>query len=149
MSDRTEPTNSDIMRELGALAEAMGTVKKELDRAGVSRGKLYEAVEATDRTVANLAFELEKTALVAAQGREEIRALRETLDPIAALKDDIPKMVETWRSLNKTSKRFIWFLGVGGTGIIAGVLWFGDVLREAILRWLSGGGPLPPSIPPT
>lgn len=140
-------SNADIMRAIGELAGEMKGIRREQDNAANGRKTLYARIEATGQELSNLRFENEKQTGINAQIREEIKALhteqtatKEQVAPLLDLKDALPGMVETWRDMNKWSKRLVYLLGIGGVSVIGFVIWFGGLITQAVKQWLG----LPP-----
>lgn len=149
------PTNSDIMEALGHMRGTIEAMQKQQTTADKSRSNIYKAIEATNRNISNLGFEVEKVVATQSQTRDEMKALHgeqkqvradtaaanealiKELKPLIDVKEDLPLMVEGWRDLNKTSKRLIWLLGLGGGGIIAFILFLGDAVKIALMNWLT------------
>jgi hypothetical protein len=140
-------SNADIMRAIGEVIGEMKGIRREQDNAANGRKTLYERIEATGAELSNLRFENEKQTGINAQIREEIKALhtaqasaQEQITPLLDLKDALPGMVETWRDMNKWSKRLVYLLGIGGVSVVGVVIWFGGLITQAFKNWLG----LPP-----
>lgn len=143
MTEVAEPSNADIMGKLGELGGRMDGIIRELDSASNGRKALYERIEETGREVTNLRFEHEKQTGISAQMREEIKGLhteqvtiKEQITPLLDLKEALPGMVETWRDMNKWTKRFVYLLGIGGVSVIGFAIWFGGLITQWAKQWL-------------
>lgn len=141
-----EPSNADIMHELGALSAKVEGMRAEVDSGADSRRRIHEKLEAQGARLGELNFAIEAQASIQAQTREVLKELADiqqriatNIQPLLDLRADLPPMVAGWKDLKRTGSRLIWVIGIAGGGIVTFILWFGDVVRQAILHWLGIG----------
>jgi DNA-binding FrmR family transcriptional regulator len=138
-----EPTNGDIMNAIATLQGQFTGVIRELDAAKESRQIMHSKLEAQSQRLQNAEFGIEQQVQISAQIREETKALateqrtiKNDIQPLLDLREHLPPVVETWKDLNKWSKRLVYLLTVGGVSVITAVVWFGDMLTKAVKSWL-------------
>lgn len=130
---------NDVMLALGRVQEGVDRLREDFDRekisAAQSRKAIYERHEELGDALANLRKDVEISALISAQGREEMKRLAAKVEDH---REAIQPSIEDWKRI-KT-------LGLGVTGVLAiGGLSVGAMLSmgleafKAALRQFLGG----------
>lgn len=130
------PTNSDIMKAIGELTADMKTVRREIDNDAANRKSIYEKMEEQGREVAKMGVRVETAVAEVAEVKRGFGKLYEDLAPLVNSKEDITEMTTGWKDLNRTGKRLVWLLSIGGVSILSAVIWFGDLVAKAVRGWL-------------
>lgn len=117
----TEEDSGSIQRALGQLEGTVAALGDKVDdlgkRSEAGRARIYERIEQSDKT----------TAEIAAVAREAARLINETRDLINT--DVMPtiKEVKKWKISGMT---IIAIVGIGGTALGAIALWAWDVIVQ-------------------
>lgn len=137
-----EPSNADIMLEIGKLVGGFESINNRLDRADESRKVIYEKLDEQNKAISDVKFAVKTAAGIAVQARDEVKLVAtRNSEQISHLENKLSPLFEQWKAMNTLGKVIVAFLSIGGASIFAGVLWFGSMITKAIQHWLG--------IPPT
>lgn len=125
----------EILRSLGRLEQGLSSLREDVqtDKAHAvqSRRVMYDKQEDLTEDMAKLRESLVVSAHVNAQVREEVKALKGSLD---AFKKEVEPSIKDFERLKTMGKGIGTFLAMGGLGVglivVSGIEWAKNLLRS-------------------
>ncbi len=147
----TEPTNSDIMFELGKLTSAAAQQLIESSRANESRRVLYDKIEETNSVVQSIkseqqeqSFLLRATTDIAVQARDGLQAFRAKyekeaapiLEGVETFRQEVEPLLAATRAVKNWTAVFAVLTGAGIISVGTIFAFFNEAAKAAIRTWL-------------
>lgn len=130
---------NDVLLAVGRLQEGMDRLREdfthEKQSAAQSRKALYDRHEALSGEISSIRSDMEISALISAQGREEVKVLA---GKIEAHKSEIQSSVDDWRRIKNLGLGVTGVLAIGGLSVGAMLSMGYDAFKTAMRHWLGG-----------
>lgn len=131
---------NDVMLMLGRLQNSVENLREDFAEekhdAAISRANVHRRLDDQADDIGKVREDILITAQVAAQAREETKALHGTLN---SHRSEVDPAIEDWKRMKTLGVGLVGLLALGGLSVGAFLTWAGETAADAVRRWLGIG----------